>query len=310
MEKEIKSLTIEFKAKEEGMIEGYAAYFNNVDSYDDIIVPGAFQKTIKENMQDIKMVWNHDWDDVPIGNIIELKEDEKGLYFMAKLNNTTLAQDIKEAIKTGAVNKMSIGYKCTQYENKETDGKWIRHIKEVKLYEISPVNFPANDMATINSYKSKELEMIKKIIREEFKKANATTRTLKINSNKDATWDSSAAETRVREFADGDWGLYSKAFLWFDENNIELLGSYKLQVADVISGELQIIWKAVTSAMAALNGARGGVNISDVDKEKVYAVIKSLYAKFDETAPELAKNNNFDEVMLKINNLIKKTGGK
>jgi HK97 family phage prohead protease len=94
-----------------------------------------------------------------------LEEDEKGLMFRAKLNNTTLANDVKEAIRTGAINKMSIGYKCIQYDTKEVNGKWIRYLKEVKLMEISPVNFPANNMASINNYKSEKSEILKKIDR-------------------------------------------------------------------------------------------------------------------------------------------------
>lgn len=154
MNKEIKSVQIEFKASEEGVFSGYAAFFNNIDSYGDIIEPGAFKDTISNDMPNVKVVWNHNWNSVPIGKVISLYEDDKGLRFEAELNNTSLAKDVKEAIKSGAVNKMSIGFTCQEEEYKEIDGETIRFIKKIKLYEISPVNFPANSKADIEDYKT------------------------------------------------------------------------------------------------------------------------------------------------------------
>jgi len=153
--REIKSIKFEVKASEEGRIEGYAAFFNNVDSYKDVIMPGAFKKSIENDIDNIKMFFNHDWSSVPIGTINQLKEDEKGLYFEAQLNNTALAVDVKEGIKTGAVNKMSIGFITEKSENGEIEGKTVRKLKEIKLFEISPVNFPANEKADITGYKNR-----------------------------------------------------------------------------------------------------------------------------------------------------------
>jgi len=152
-DKEIKSIFAEFKATEQGVIEGYAAYFDNVDSYQDVIVKGAFADATNKSSE-VKLMWNHNWDTVPIGTVTMLLEDEKGLSFRAELNNTALAKDVKEGIKSGAVTKMSIGYTTEDSETVEKEGKTLRMIKKIKLFEISPVNFPANDMATIQSYKS------------------------------------------------------------------------------------------------------------------------------------------------------------
>lgn len=152
-DKEIKSIFAEFKATEQGVIEGYAAYFDNVDSYQDVIVKGAFADATNKSSE-VKLMWNHNWNTVPIGTVTMLLEDEKGLSFRAELNNTALAKDVKEGIKSGAVTKMSIGYTTEDSETVEKEGKTLRMIKKIKLFEISPVNFPANDMATIQSYKS------------------------------------------------------------------------------------------------------------------------------------------------------------
>lgn len=155
---EFKSVIAEFKAIGEGIFEGYAAYFNNKDKGDDVILSGAFAKTIVADKDNIKLIWNHDWDDVPIGNIISMEEKPLGLYVQCKLNNTSKALDVKEAIATGAVTKFSIGYKCNVWETIEEKGEWTRYIKEVKLFEVSPVNFPMNDMANITGYKKYKLD--------------------------------------------------------------------------------------------------------------------------------------------------------
>lgn len=159
MEKKYLAFNTEFKADgEEGVIEGYAAYFNNVDSYNDVILQGAFKNIT--DVSDVKLFYNHEWNTVPIGTVMQLYEDDKGLKFQAKFNQTTLADDVKEAIKTGGITKMSIGYSVKDSEFNRDTG--IRYIKDINLYEISPVNFPANDMAAIQSYK-KEGENVNEI---------------------------------------------------------------------------------------------------------------------------------------------------
>jgi len=171
MKREHKSFDVEFKATEQGIIEGYAAYFNNVDSYGDIILKGAFADTIAgakaNNYKDIKIFWNHDWSGVPIGKPIEMYEDDKGLYIKGQLNETTTAQDVKLALKDGSVSKMSIGFLTEIDEMKKVEGIMRRLLKKLKLFEFSPVNFPANEMADILGYKKEGAELdIKKELEE------------------------------------------------------------------------------------------------------------------------------------------------
>ena len=149
--KEIKSFDFEFKANEDkGIIEGYAAYFNNADSYNDIILKGAFKNA---KPQHVKLFFNHEWHGVPIGTVNSLLEDEKGLKFSAKINDTALGKDVKVAIKDGSINKMSIGYSVLSSEYKTIDEIEYRYLTDINLFEISPVNFPANEKADIQSYK-------------------------------------------------------------------------------------------------------------------------------------------------------------
>lgn len=152
MEREFKNLNIELKSVQEGknlFIEGYAAVFGNLDSYRDIIQLGAFAKTITgSNGKRIRFCYQHDFDKV-IGKIVELKEDTNGLYFKAKISNTTLGKDVAELVMDEALNEISIGYRTMLSEYNEVTDE--RKLMEVELYEISIVTRAANEEATIQS---------------------------------------------------------------------------------------------------------------------------------------------------------------
>lgn len=141
---------LEFKAVEQGKnlyIEGYASVFGVLDSYEDIVEKGAFKNTIQgKNFKRIAFCYQHEFSTV-IGKIIELREDEVGLWFKAKISNTNLGRDLVELISDGAINEISIGFRTKVSElNNETN---VRIIKEVDLYEISLVTRAANSEALI-----------------------------------------------------------------------------------------------------------------------------------------------------------------
>jgi len=149
---EYKAQIFEAKAVPDGknlFVEGYAAVFGNEDSYNDIIVAGAFTKTIagKEGKR-IKLCLQHDMEDI-VGKIVEMKEDEKGLWFKAKISNTTMGKDLSILIEDDAINEISIGYQSIVWEVDEVRN--VRLLKEVKLYEISFVSRAANQLATIQA---------------------------------------------------------------------------------------------------------------------------------------------------------------
>ena len=154
---EYKAQIFEAKAVPDGknlFVEGYAAVFGNEDSYNDIIVAGAFTKTIagKEGKR-IKLCLQHDMEDI-VGKIVEMKEDEKGLWFKAKISNTTMGKDLAILIEDDAINEISIGYQSVVWEVDEVRN--VRLLKEVKLYEISFVSRAANPQAIIQATEIKE----------------------------------------------------------------------------------------------------------------------------------------------------------
>lgn len=131
-----------------GIVTGYFSHFNNVDGDGDIIRPGAFKKSIKENGPDsslprIKHLLNHN-SSQPLGVLQSLKEDKTGLLYESQVGTHALGQDFIKMIESGLITEHSIGFQIMKrnqlqsYEQyiKNPDAGWYE-ITEVKLYEGS-----------------------------------------------------------------------------------------------------------------------------------------------------------------------------
>lgn len=141
-----------------GIVKGYASVFGNMDSDGDIITAGAYRKTISENRSRIKYLYQHDLEK-PLGKMIHLEEDQKGLVFEAEIPKTQLGKDVIELMKAGVITENSVGILPIQKQMK--DG--YREISEVKLYEVSAVTLAANDQAMILDVKGNvDLEKVTK----------------------------------------------------------------------------------------------------------------------------------------------------
>jgi len=158
--------TVKFEVKEvneeEGTFTGYAATFSkSPDSYGDIIDQGAFKKTLKEQGKRVKILWNHNTME-PIGKPIEMSEDENGLLVKGKLSlGVQRAREVLSLMKDDVINEMSIGYDTITEKIEEAGINSIRHLKEVKLWDVSPVTFAANPEATISGIKSELDKLLK-----------------------------------------------------------------------------------------------------------------------------------------------------
>lgn len=152
--KEIKRLPFEIKSfAEDGeffIFEGYASTFGNVDLGDDVIITGAFAKSLAKNPT-VPVLWQHQMSE-PIGSSIELREDSKGLFIKGKLpREDSLVQGrVIPQMKVGSIREMSIGFFTRDSEMK--DG--IRYIKEIELYEVSLVTKAMNPKALVSNFKS------------------------------------------------------------------------------------------------------------------------------------------------------------
>lgn len=169
---EAKSVEMKEGSGNIGIIEGYAAAFNNVDLGDDRIIKGAFKKTIKET----KGVWpvladHSSWEQ--LGFNVNAKEDDFGLNIVEELN-----LDVAQAAERYALSKqalrlktkfgLSIGYRAIKFDFVTEEEVMIRNLQEIKIYEHSHVTFPMNDSASVTNAKNWEFESvttaIKKII--------------------------------------------------------------------------------------------------------------------------------------------------
>jgi HK97 family phage prohead protease len=149
---EYKFASLEWKADDEGTIEGYGSVFDVVDQGGDIIAPGAFKQSLASGRK-VKMLFQHDASAV-IGTWKSLEEDQKGLRVSGKILTTVKAgSEAYEYVKAGAIDGLSIGYRTV----KSMDRNGKRVIMQAELWEVSLVAFPMNEMARIDAVKAADM---------------------------------------------------------------------------------------------------------------------------------------------------------
>jgi uncharacterized protein len=139
----------------DGVFSGYGSVFGNVDSYREVVDPGAFKESLDELQakgRAVPVLWQHR-SGQPIGVYTRLEEDSKGLYVEGRLLKESV-QQAKEAwalLEAGAVSGLSIGYYVREdsFDEKER----VRRLKKLDLVEVSLVTFPANDDARVEAVK-------------------------------------------------------------------------------------------------------------------------------------------------------------
>jgi HK97 family phage prohead protease len=131
---------------------GYASTFGNVDEGGDVVLRGAFAGSIARRVP--RLLWQHDMRE-PIGRVLSLKEDDRGLHGEYKLSRTTRGHDAYQLLKDGAIDSMSIGYIPDDQEFDEAHA--VRKLKSVDLLEISLVSIPMNEEARITAVKAAPL---------------------------------------------------------------------------------------------------------------------------------------------------------
>lgn len=146
---------------------GYGAVFGNVDSYGDVIKPGAFADTLASSQKSglyPAMLLQHGGgfmggaqDMTPIGIWTSLSEDGHGLKVEGKLADTPRGKEAYALLKMTprpAIDGLSIGYIAKEWEMRSKPEEPRRTLKKVDLMEVSLVTFPANGKARISSVKS------------------------------------------------------------------------------------------------------------------------------------------------------------
>jgi HK97 family phage prohead protease len=145
------------ESRDDGLtLEGYASVFDTpteifdyLGSYTETVARGAFAKTLKERTPVLQ--FDHGRHpmigSIPLGTVQKASEDDHGLFIRARLSDNWLVQPVREAIRDGAITGMSFQFEVLRDE--WNDDNTERTIREVKLYELGPVVFPAYEATTV-----------------------------------------------------------------------------------------------------------------------------------------------------------------
>lgn len=273
--------------EDQGRVTAIFAVMGNIDEGQDRIFNGAFIKTFSERGGKVLVLDQHLTDSIlrtiakPL-SFRELSREQLPPEILMRYPDATggaeiVAQfDLEDEnsrrafrrIKNKWINQWSFGYDALDYDmSKElVDGKEIvvRNLRTLKLYEVSPVLWGMNSATLTTDAKG------------------ASGKTDLPIADRERAWDSEAAISRVRGATgseDEPSRTYRNAFFWFDSESADEYGAYKLPFADVVNGRLTAIPRAIFASAAAIQGARGGVNIPEGDRDAVRSRIARYYTR-------------------------------
>jgi uncharacterized protein len=129
------------RIEEDGTVEGYASLFGEIDAARDMVMPGAFARTLKSRgIRRVPMLFQHDPAE-PIGVWLELYEDTRGLRARGRLiPDVARARELIALVRAGAVDGPSIGFRTVK--GRVDPASRVRRLIDVDLWEISIVTFP------------------------------------------------------------------------------------------------------------------------------------------------------------------------
>jgi len=149
---QLENCQLKFSSDTPGEFEGYASVFGSVDEVGDTISKGAFAQSL-ESGRAIKMFVNHAQHDVPVGDWLGMKENDRGLFATGLIDmNHKDGPTVHSALKRGAMDGLSIGFTMADgdFESKANG----RTINNMKLMETSIVSFPCEGQARISAVKA------------------------------------------------------------------------------------------------------------------------------------------------------------
>ncbi len=286
--------------EDQGIVETIFAVFGNVDEGLDVLHPGSFKKTIRERGSKVRVLDQHNTDSIirVLGKLLEIREiglnelppqlrkdfpDANGGVY-ARIQFFMETPEGKGAfirLREGGIDEWSFGYDPvdTDFSSQRQNGDKVRlrNIRQLKLYEISPVLWGMNQATVTVGAKQKDEG-------EGGRESKGVLKFLDLDlGDRKRAWDEDAAEARVREWAGGkddmDWDKYAQAFLWRNDERSEQFDGFKLGYADIIGGELMAMPRGIFAAAGALQGARTPPDIPEADIQKAKAHAGRYYDK-------------------------------
>lgn len=156
----IQAFAFEIKAlNEKGQFSGLASTYGNVDAGGDVCMAGCFTRTLAEAGKQRPLLWQHR---DPVG-VVMLADSPMGLMAEGQLSMAvSIAKDAYALLKDGVVRGLSIGFQTV----KESFVGDVRQLVEVKLYEVSLVTFPMNEMAMVAGVKAAQQDRLRAALME------------------------------------------------------------------------------------------------------------------------------------------------
>lgn len=296
MERELK-LTIKAVEGQENLYSGVAASDDVDRLMERINIKGL--KNLQDYLANPILLYNHD-PKSPIGVVEGVELGDNQIYVTFKFASTPLAQEVKTLVDEGVLRAMSIGFISLK---QKVEGGVLIHDEWMWL-ETSIVSIPANPKAIIR--KDVDEDAIEK----------GTTPFMDWDLDMEMEWDANESEKRWRKWCGVETNedlqdpekrrKYRGRFFWWDGEGTTF-GGYKLPFVDIVDGKPKAIWRGVVAAMAALLGARGGVDIPEGDKIKVYEHIAKYYRKADKEPPEFHKALELIQAIKEFVGVLKKS---
>lgn len=167
--REYRNVTVQVRAAEGGeermTVEGYATTFNqpyDLYHYDNVTVREQVDSHAFDDcdMTDVVMQYDHQGRVFARtrNNTLQLRVDQKGLYITADLGGTEEGRKLYQEIKDGYTDRMSFGFTVgtdSRTSTRDHDTGAITILRTIlkinKLYDVSAVSIPANDMTSISA---------------------------------------------------------------------------------------------------------------------------------------------------------------
>lgn len=159
-ERRVVEVPVEARANEDGerRLSGYAALYNTetrIGSYfREVLEPGAFRAALDRG-DDVRALFNHDAN-VVLGRskagTLTLSEDDRGLRYDVLLPDTQTARDLWTSVQRGDISQSSFAFTVDAEEWREMSSDVpLRVVKSVRLFDVSPVTYPAYQETTVSA---------------------------------------------------------------------------------------------------------------------------------------------------------------
>jgi len=278
----------------------------DIDRDGEILLPSGCD--LKEFKKAPQVFWGHRTTEPPIGSDQWIKTDNIGIIAKTIYAETPRAEEIWQLVKQKHLKTSSVGFLPIKWVNNNEEG-WAKLVERLHksgyifdqekvkriytkwiLLEHSKVGVAANPNA-LTVQVAKGLLHISPETLEALGIDSLETKGV-IAYHDYGTASEGAAWDAGREVRAADVETLKKICAWYDSENAENKGAYKLPHHQA-SG-LKAVWRGVAAAMAALLGARGGVQIPGADRKAVYNHLAKHYDQFDKEPPEFKEYSELE----------------